>query len=335
MMSPALVWVAVAVVVLAGLLGWFLRGRQASAGQRHVANSGYLLTLPSFRRRLTRRRVGAGLLATLVAGSTAAAALLVGRPVDRAVEDEQMATRDIVLCLDVSGSMIPFDSEVLRSFGKMVPSFRGERVALNVWNATTRVVFPLTDDYALVEAELAEGAQVLGIDLASPFTSAEAYLALERWLAGTVSWSDANSSLIGDGLANCVRSFDLADTERSRTIIMATDNQIAGVPVFTLPEAAEFADERDIRIHALHAASIEDEAARQEYEQVVTSRGGLFHDLADPAAVDGIIADIAAQQAVELESDPKVVEVDRPDRYFGWLVVMVAALVLGAWWVRP
>ena len=335
MVSPVLVWVAAVVVAVAGVLGWFLHGGRAAAAQRYVANSSYLLRLPSFRRRLLRRRIGAGLIALLVAGATAAAALLAGRPVDRFVEDERMATRDIVLCLDVSGSMIPFDSEVLQSFSEMVPSFRGERIALNIWNATTRVVFPLTDDYALVEAELAEGAEVLGIDLGNPFTSAEAFLRLERWIAGTVSWSDANSSLIGDGLANCVQSFDLTDSERSRTIIMATDNQIAGAPVFTLAEAAALADERGVRIHALYAAAIDDAFARTEYEQVVTSRGGLFHDLADPAAVDGIIADIAAQQAVELESDPKVVEVDRPDRWYGWLVALVAALVVAAWWVRP
>ncbi len=246
-----------------------------------------------------------------------------------------MATRDIVLCLDVSGSMIPFDSEVLEVFAEMVPSFQGERIALNIWNATTRVVFPLTDDYALVERELAEGAEILDIDITNPFTSAERFRALERWIAGTVSWSDANSSLIGDGLANCALSFDQADTERSRTIIMATDNQVAGVPVFSLPEAAAFADERGARIHGLYAAGIPDSFARQEYEEVVTSRGGLFHELTDAAAVEGIIADITAQQAVELQSDPKVVEVDRPDRWLGALVALVAMLVLGAWWVRP
>lgn len=335
MVSPGLVWVAVAVVAAGAALGWFLRSRPAPTARRYVANSAYLLALPSFRRRLLRRRAGAGLLVTLVVGATAAAALLVGRPVDRYVEDERMATRDIVLCLDVSGSMIPFDSEVLESFAAMVPSFRGERIALNVWNATTRVVFPLTDDYALVERELAEGAEILDIDITNPFTSAERFRALEQWIAGTVSWSDANSSLIGDGLANCALSFDQADTERSRTIIMATDNQVAGVPVFSLPEAAAFAEERGARIHGLYAAVTQDSVARQEYEEVVTSRGGLFHELSDAAAVDGIIADITAQQAVELESDPKVVEVDRPDRWLGALVALVAMIVLGAWWVRP
>lgn len=335
MVTPALAWVAAAVVLAAALAGWFLRGRRRRAGSRvHVANTGYLTALPAFRRRLSRQRAAAGALAAVVAAAAAATALLAGRPVDRLIRDERMATRDIVLCLDVSGSMFPFDSEVLATFRRMVPSFQGERIALNIWNATTRVVFPLTDDYALVESELATGAELMAIDLNSLAIPPEAYLRLEDWLAGTFSYTDQNSSLIGDGLANCAMAFDLADTERSRTIVMATDNEVAGAPVFELPEAATFADERGIRIHALYAAEVSNPAARQEYADVITSRGGLFYQLNDPRAVDGIIADITQQQAVELESDPKVVELDRPDRYYGWLVGLVSLLLLGAWRMR-
>lgn len=335
MVSPALAWIAAALVVAAGVAGWFVTRTQRAQGRRvWVANSAYVLALPSFRWRLLLRRAAVASLAVFAVTGGLVAALLVGRPVDRTVQDERLATRDIVLCLDVSGSMLPFDSEVLQSFEEMIPSFQGERIALNVWNSTTRVVFPLTDDYALIAEELRTGAELLAIDVFSPFTSPADYRRLEEWLAGTITWSDSQSSLIGDGLANCVLSFDLADTERARTIILATDNQVAGVPVFSLPEAAAFADERDVRIHALYAAEYADDVARAEYEQVVTSRDGLFYELSDAAAVEGIIADIQAQQAAELDSDPKVVELDRPDRWYGWLVALVAALVLVGWRTR-
>ncbi len=335
MVSPVLVWVAAAVVMVAGAAGWFVtRGRRDARDRIWVANSSYLFALPSFRRRLALRRAAAVGVTALVAGASLVAAVLVGRPVDRFTQDERMATRDIVLCLDVSGSMMPFDSQVMDSFVAMLPSFQGERIALNIWNATTRVVFPLTDDYVMVEEELTAGSQLLDLDIYSPLTTPDEFRRLEEWFAGTVSYSDSNSSLIGDGLANCVMSFDLADSQRARTIILATDNQVAGVPVFSLPEAAAFADERDIRIHAIYAAEFADAAARAEYEQVVTSRGGLFYELSDAAAVDGIIDDITAQQAEELESDPKVVEVDRPDRWYGWLVAFAALLVVGAWRLR-
>lgn len=334
MVSPVLAWIAAALVVLAGVAGWFARRRGEKGRRVLVANSAYLFSLPSFRWRLLLRRTAVVSLAAVTLAAGVVAALLAGRPVDRTVQDERLAARDIVLCLDVSGSMLPFDAEVLGAFEAMVPSFQGERIALNIWNATTRVVFPLTDDYAVVEEELRVGAELLSIDFFSPFTSPEALRRLEEWFAGTITWTESQSSLIGDGLANCVMSFDLADTERARTIILATDNQVAGVPVFTLPEAAEFADERGVRIHALYAAEYPDDAARAEYEQVITSRGGLFYELSDARAVEGIIADIQAQDAAELEDDPKVVELDRPDRWYGWLVALVAGLVLLGWRAR-
>lgn len=335
MVSPWLVWVAGALVVLGGIAGWFLfRRRRQKGGHTYVANSAYIFSLPSFARRLTLARIAAMTLVTIVAVSAVVTALLAGRPVDRYLQDERMATRDIVLCLDVSGSMMPFDSEVLRRFAEMIPSFHGERIGLNVWNATTRVVFPLTDDYAMVEFELEQAAELLDMDIFSASTSSSSFRDLEEWLAGTMVYNSMNASLIGDGLANCALAFDLSDDERSRTIIMATDNQVAGQEVFTLPAAAEFAAERDITVHAIYAAEFGLASERDEYESVITGHGGLFYELADPDAADGIIDEITAQQAVELDANPKVVEIDRPDRYYSWLVGFVAVLIVAAWRLR-
>lgn len=64
-------------------------------------------------------------------------ALLVARPVDRQVRAAAMANRDIMLCLDVSGSMIEFDAELVDKFSQMVQSFDGERIAMSIWNRTS------------------------------------------------------------------------------------------------------------------------------------------------------------------------------------------------------
>lgn len=333
MVTPALVWVALAAVVAAFAAGWWWRSRPHRAARAtYVANSSYVFTLPSFRRRLTLHRLAAlGLIGTLGV-ATALNALLAGRPVDRFTQDERMATRDIVLCLDVSGSMMPFDSQVLRQFAEMIPSFQGERIALSVWNATSRLVFPLTDDYSMVKYELEHAADLLDTDLLG--SNSADWMELEQWLAGTYSLTSYNSSLVGDGLANCALAFDLAEESRSRAIILATDNQVAGDEVFTLAQAADFAAERDIRVHAIYAAEFALAGEKDEYQQVITSHDGLFYELSDPAAARGIVDEITAQQAVELDADPHVVEQDRPDRYFGWLVGALAAFLLLAWRAR-
>ena len=70
--------------------------------------------------------------------------MIAGRPVDRSVRSNALASRDIVLCLDVSTSMLDTDVEILDTFTKMLDTFEGERVALVVWNTTAQTMVPLT-----------------------------------------------------------------------------------------------------------------------------------------------------------------------------------------------
>ncbi|UNX54692.1 hypothetical protein MF406_17745 [Georgenia sp. TF02-10] len=333
-MSPWLVPAVLLAVVGAAVAGWLRRGRPAP--RAWVANSAFLAALPGFRRRLRRLRTGLGAAAGALAVVAVATAVLAARPVDRDVRAEALATRDIVLCLDVSGSMIELDSQIVRTFGELVDSFAGERIALNVWNNTTRTVFPLTDDYPLVRAELDEAAETLNFDLDAWFYDAEAVARLEEFLTGTVSLDSEASSLVGDGLATCALSFDEADADRSRSIILATDNLVLGAPIYTLPAAHALAAERDITVHALYAslADADSAAARAELARVVTGGGGLFLEADDPAAVAGLIEEINAQQAVDLDANPEVVLTDRPDRWFGWLVAGLGALLVLLWRVR-
>jgi Ca-activated chloride channel family protein len=218
----------------------------------------------------------------------------------------------------------------------MVESFEGERIALSVWNNTSRTVFPLTDDYALVKEELDAAASALDFDLDAWVYDQEALEKLENFLVGTVSLDNESSSLVGDGLATCALAFDASDTERSRTIILATDNLVLGTPIYTLPEAASFAAERDITVHGMYASltDADSASAKAEMQEVITGHGGLFLEADDPAAVAGIIEDIEAQQAVDLDADPQLVITDRPDRWYGWLVVGLAAFLLVVWRVR-
>lgn len=338
MVSPWLVPLVLAAVAAAAVAGWLGRRPARGAGRAvtWVANSAYLRALPGYARRLRVLRGGLAVAAAGLVLAAVATAALSARPVDRDVRSEILATRDIVLCLDVSGSMIELDSEIVRTFGRLVDSFEGERIALSVWNNTSRTVFPLTDDYALVEEELDAAATALDFDLDSWVYDPEALARLEGFLTGTVSLDNESSSLVGDGLASCALAFDEAETDRSRSIILATDNLVLGTPIYSLLEAHDLASERDVTVHALYA-SLDDagsDVARDELEAVTTGGGGLFFEADDPSAVDGIIADITAQQAVDLDADPEVVVTDRPDRWYGWLVAGLLVLLGVLWRVR-
>ena len=329
----------IAVVVLLGILGWFAkRPARDTSRVRWVANAGYITGLRSYKTRLSRYPLGLGAMAVLLLGATVLTGLLAARPVERDLHAEELGSRDIVLCLDVSGSMIEFDTEIVEKFLEMVPSFEGERIALSIWNSTSRTVFPLTDDYALVEEQLTEAAEALDFDIYSPLDNfnQDKVDRLLDFLAGTEGLGHDASSLIGDGLASCALNFDEQDTERSRTIILASDNEVFGEQVYTLPEAAELVDEREITLHGIYAGAVtpQSEEQEREYQEIVESYGGMFFSSDDPDAMDQIIDDIAAQQAIDLEADPEVVITDTPEWYFLALVVTLVVYQIGVWRLR-
>lgn len=339
LLHPWVVAVAIVVVLGATALGWFLRvGPPAPSRVRWVANASYLTQLSAFRARLAIYKGGLAAALAITAVGALAAGVLVARPVERQIRNEELATRDIVLCLDTSGSMVSYDVEIIEAFLELVESFDGERIALSIWNQTSRTVFPLTDDYGLIIEELTEARTALDVTIlpGGYVLDDREYERLMEFIAGTESMAVDGSSLVGDGLASCGLLFDEADTERSRSIILATDNEVIGEPVFTLAEAGAFVAERDIGLIGLYAGAqtAESEAQRKEFEEVVAEHDGLFFVSEDPAAIDAIIDRIQTQQAVDLDANPEVVIIDRPVLAFTWLSIAAGALLLLVWRLR-
>ena len=155
-------WALALPVLLLGIIAyrWFKEAK-VSGETVYVAHTLPGRILPRYRARIRQLKLASALTFLLLAAVAVSAAVLVARPHSTEVRDEQLASRDIVICLDVSGSVISFDSEVMEEFAAMVDDFRGERVGLVIWNSDSQVVFPLTNDYDLVERRLLEGAEAL------------------------------------------------------------------------------------------------------------------------------------------------------------------------------
>lgn len=337
---PWLIVVAVVVLLAVAVVGYVTRtGPRTPAGVRWVANASYLTQLASFRSRLARYRVGLAAVAVVALTGGVAAGVLLARPVDRQVLNSELATRDIVLCLDVSGSMVEYDAEIIDQFLTLVEGFDGERIALSIWNQTSRTVFPLTDDYGLIAEELGIARTALDFDMDAYYNGSYDQDDLDRildFITGTELATETSSSLIGDGLASCGLLFDEADADRSRTIILASDNQVLGTPIYTLPAGADAVAARQIGIIGIYAgASTDTSAAEQkEFEDVVATHDGLYFEASDPSAVDAIIERIQSQQAIDLEATPEVVVTDRPVVPATVLVLAFGVLVVVLWRLR-
>lgn len=314
--NPWLIALAVLVVAAAIGLGLVLgrRGRPVRGAAAPVARAERLRELPSVRR-ATRRRAAAvaGALALLTAGA-AVAGVIAARPLAAQTIRPVDTSRDIMLCLDVSGSMSEVDVEVLEVFEELVDGFEGERIGLTIFNSSPVQVFPLTDDYAFVREHLALIRQSFD-DLGTEIP--------EHW-RGTLN--GAGASLIGDGLAACALRFDHRDDERSRTIVLATDNEVYGAGVVTLEEAAAYAASVGVRVFALNPVEGKDAEASAELAAAAEATGGRAYALRGATTVGEIVDEVQEEAATALRGQARVVWRDVPDL---WIVALLAAVLGG------
>ncbi|CAM3003717.1 VWA domain-containing protein [Actinomyces slackii] len=343
----ALLLILAAVGALVALLRSGPQPRRAARGRqeapRRLANSMSLLALPQVRARIRRRRwlhVG---LAVMAVCALVAAAGIAGRPVREVERNEDLANRDIVLCLDVSTSMVTIDSSVLNTFSEMVDTFDGERVGLVAWNSSAQTIVPLTDDYDLLSRKMDELAEVLDIDPNNvTYEEMEAY---DEALGGTISVELQASSLAGDGLASCAMAFDQQGLERSRSIIYATDNQVIdpdSKQIYALPDAVSQLSERKIRLFSIYGSDPDMDSqweteltppeAREQLKSLTEEAGGRFYDVESSGTGGKIVEQLEASQVAEMGGATEVRNTDVPERLgIALLIITLVYVGLTVW----
>ncbi len=320
-----MILVAVAVVLIAVGIGVALglrrRGHGAAGERARVARAERLRTLPSFRHALSRRVLALSGILVLGTVATVAAGVVAARPMSSQTIQPVNTSRDIMLCLDVSGSMTEVDVEVLSVFEELLEDFEGERIGLTIFNSSPVQIFPLTDDYDFVREHLASIKESFDFVDEIP----------EHWV-GTLNGEGA--SLIGDGLAACTLGFDRPDDERSRSVIFATDNEINGASIVTLEEAAGYAKAKGVRVFALNPVQGKDAAVSAELSAAAETTGGAAYGLRDTTTVSDIVTEVQEQEATELRGEAQVVWTDTPNLAIVVLAVALLSFAVVLWRVR-
>ncbi|KIS27279.1 von Willebrand factor A [Arthrobacter sp. SPG23] len=327
-------WMIPAALLLGAATYWLARKRQDGdpTARRPVAHGHRLTELPEYQAAVRRHR--RWLTVAAVAGGVLMATAIVAaaRPAERTTVSPEQRNRDIILCLDASGSMSGADAAVVEVFARLAQGFDGERLGLTVFDSSAVQVFPLTDDYDFVQEQLQAARKAFD---GAPGSAA--------FLDGT--WNGAGSSLIGDGLASCVQGFPAdggggqaagdGTGERSRSVILATDNFISGEPIFTLQEAAALAKKKDVRIYALNPGDFDygsdPDQPGVQLRAAAEGTGGAYYPLDSPEAVTDIISRVQSTQATAFKAAPQAVVSDRTEIPLS--IALVSGLVLaGATW---
>ncbi|WEV58358.1 VWA domain-containing protein [Bifidobacterium sp. ESL0728] len=281
-----------------------------------------------------------GRVAVLVlAASLLVSLATVSRPSTVDEADERASNRDIVLCLDVSPSMLSYDHEVLASYQRLISNFKGERIGLSLFNSTSRTLFPLTDDYQLASGQLKNASDILEsissqdkIDKTDPRTLQK----FSDLIEGTQNRKD-QTSLIGDGLISCAAmlpGFTYGKTNRSQdeadkaSIVLATDN-FSGKSTYTLGSALDLTRKAGIVVDGLYAGpkSSENDDSTIEMQRDITSHGGSYFSVHSGKPIENLVQTIEKRKNRDEERVRKAALVDAP----GWWTLTLALLV--ALWI--
>ena len=320
-------WILPLAAAAVAISAWLYRRRRPPQ-TRPIAHGDRLTDLPEYQQALRKYRlrlVAAVMLGAVFLAATATAA---ARPILRTTEQPEVRNRDIVLCLDVSGSMTSTDAAIATVFQELAKEFDGERIGMVIFDSSSVQLFPLTDDYDYAVEQLAEAKEALDSGAGSFFDG---------------TWNGAGSSLIGDGLASCVQSFpDDTGTDgaqRSRSVVLATDNFLSGEPIFSLEEAAALAVDKKVKIYALNPSDMDygnqpDEPGAQLRAAAERTEGAYF-TVDSAEAVPGIVRKVQETEATSYRAAPQAVVADAPAWPLGIALVAGTGMLVLGWRLEP
>lgn len=227
------------------------------------------------------------------------------------------SARDIVLSIDISGSMdardfnAPDGSRLQRLEGvrQVVQDFiagrEGDRIALIVFGSAAYLQTPLTEDLETVSALLDRTT----VGMAGPQTA------------------------LGDSIGLAIRTFESSDIDQ-RLLILLSDGSDTSSRMSPI-NAAEIAASKSVEIHTIGVgdpnAQGEDRVDLAALQQIASRTGGEFFFAEDAAALDAVYARID-------ELTPREVETlsYRPRTAMAWIPLALAALIgtFGTVWLH-
>ncbi len=300
----ALTWWWLAAALLAGSVGaltwWWRRDRTTGEGAdpAYVAHTSLLGRSPRYAALVRREYVRTWVAVVGIAGVLLGTLLLTGRLARVTPTDSTSSNRDVILCLDASSSMWESDAKVVSAYSTLVGDLRGDRVGMVIWSGAAVTVFPLSDDYGYVHDELARASHAFAVRNLD-------------YLAGIQPDSRDASSQIGDGLVSCLDRFDDPGGPRSRVVVLASDNDIRGRPIFTLQEAATRATARGVVVECIAPPTARPDELEAFRVACANTRGSLAV-LSDDSAAAALADQIGRMPRTRLERPPERIVADRP-----------------------
>ncbi len=358
LMYTNIVIIGIAVLVAALLGLFFIHKRKTSrfVDGTKAANTGRIRQSKLYKNLKIRYVVLTAVMITGLTGSIVSALFLAARPYRTEDVVSGVKKRDIILCLDVSYSLYDLNSELTDYLKGVVAGLEGDRFGISIFNTSSVTYVPLTDDYDYIIDRLDE---LQGYFLLQKEYFEDYYLTygeggyipddkLERYkeLSDKLDYFEAGtlynnwyrgSSLIGEGLGTALYSFPyLGDSERTRVIIMCTDNELNafGKEVLNLKEASEYCKKNKVTLFGIFPSEekfympeeFDYSSCLNGFKNAVEKTGGKFYIRTRTQSVSEIVQDIQKQEAMLVKVVMTRQTVDLPEIHF---FIMCICLAIG------
>ncbi len=309
-------WMFIFTVLIAGaiaFLAWYrYRINSIKRSKKHaaiIAHTSSIKQLPAYKKARKRYYILLGVAAFFLATTLFSFTAIAARPVEIRADKRINATRDTILCLDMSGSMEQYSTELLSRYSDIVSGLNGERVGITIFDSVPVNILPLTDDYAMAKEVLS--------DLNVKFVR----------YRSAINRNNAGLSNIGSGVMGCINSFDTLGDERTQSIIVATDNIDEGNKKVSHEQAASYGKRYGVSLYGISVDSKNEHAFPSSYDSVddISELGG------NDSKIPTILNRIFEQEAVKVETARELIAVDTPEVFIMIGIISFTALMITLW----
>lgn len=293
-----------------------------------VANTQYIKSIPYYKEIVKKQKFFSAIVICFAIISIIFSSILIARPVTSKVTEETKYSRDIFLCMDVSTSVNDLNENLVSTLKDTVKNLQGDRVGISIFNTSSTLIVPLTDDYDYVLDTLENLQKALKVNNEADYKNEDFYYLQQYIRAGTlVGNPERGSSIISDGLASCVYNFPDLNENRSRIIIFSTDNEMSGEPIITLSEAANLCKEKNITVYPIAPSSVR-KTDLEGLKNVAEVTGGEVYTETTSNTTTSIVKNINEKAKSVTKTGVKKDKVDVPFIPFTILVCSILILVI-------
>jgi len=323
--------VAVVYIVLAFIS--FRRKKKYKGGAKVVVPD-YLKQMPYYKFKVRSYKVMRFLLSLTIICNILLSGFLMARPYKTETTVIENYNRDIILCLDISTTVDELNAILIDKLIDVVEDLDGQKFGIVIFNTTPVLICPLTTDYEYVVDTLEK--LKTGLEMRTDYYDgkigySDEYAEYDAFLSnGTlIGNEDRGSSIIGDGLAAASMDFGNIeeDPDRTRIIIFATDNDLQGEEIITLPEAGQMCKDKGIIVYGIGTEYMYS-SDRTQMQKAVESTGGEFFYGESKTAVKDIVSEIEDQVATLDDATYEIREIDQPETPFYLLLASITAMIL-------